>query len=484
MPTTKKNPLDSLPDIDYEAFRDSIATVDESGKRRWIHPKKPKGPFHNKRAVVAVILLSLFFIAPFIEVGGRPLFLFNLLERKFIIFGLAFWPQDFHLLALALITFFVFIVLFTVVFGRLWCGWACPQTLFMEMVFRKIEYLIDGDRPKQIKLARQGWTTEKIGKRALKWSIFLVISFIIGNWVMMYLVSKDTLMQMITDGPAAHPDLFGGTVAFTGIFFFVFAYLREQACIAICPYGRLQGVLLGKDSLTVMYDWVRGEPRERVKKGQERKGGDCIACGVCVQVCPTGIDIKDGTQLECVNCTACMDACDDVMDKVGFEKGLIRMASHSQIENGVKHFRFTPRIMAYSAVLVLLMAITGFSIASRENVEATILRTSGTMTETNEDGYQSNLYNYHIVNKTMEEYDLHFRVVSPEGARLKRVGANEPHIEAQGIVKGAFFVELPPEQVTERKMKIRVEVFTEVNGEEVILDHVKTGFLGPLTFKK
>lgn len=483
MPATEKSPENALPDIDYEAFRDQIATVDETGKRKWIHPKKPSGPFHNKRAIVATILLSLFFIGPFIEVNGRPFLLFNILERKFILFGLAFWPQDFDLLALSLITMFVFVVLFTVVFGRLWCGWACPQTLFMEMVFRKIEYLIDGDRPKQIKLAKQKWNAEKIGKRSLKWSIFLVISFIIGNWVMMYLVGKDELMKMITDGPAAHAGLFGGVVAFTGIFFFVFAYLREQACIAICPYGRLQGVLLGKDSLTVAYDWVRGEPRERVRKGQERKGGDCIACGLCVQVCPTGIDIKDGTQLECVNCTACMDVCDDVMDKVGFEKGLIRIASHNQIEGGQK-FRFTPRVIAYSVVLAILLSVTGFSIASRENVEATILRTTGTLTQTTEDGYYSNLYNYHVVNKTMEVYDLHFRVVKPEGVRLKRVGEHDPHIEEQGIVKGAFFVEIPKDQMDGRKTKIGIEIYIDQDGEERVLDYVSTNFLGPLTFSR
>lgn len=483
MPATKKPVSSPLPEIDYEAFRDQIATVDEQGKRRWIHPKKPKGPFHNKRAIVATILLSLLFIGPFIEVNGRPFLLFNILERKFILFGLAFWPQDFHLLALSLITFFIFVVLFTVVFGRLWCGWACPQTLFMEMIFRKIEYLIDGDRAKQMKLAKQPWNAEKIGKRALKWGIFLFISFIIGNWVMMYIVSKDTLMTMITEGPIAHQGLFGGVMAFTGIFFFVFAYLREQACIAICPYGRLQGVLLGKDSLTVVYDWGRGEPRERMRKKQERKGGDCVACGLCVQVCPTGIDIKDGTQMECINCTACMDVCDSVMEKVGFDQGLIRIASHNQIETGQK-FRMTPRVIAYSALLVVLLAVTGFSLASRQNVEATILRTAGTLTQTTDDGYFSNLYNYHVVNKTMETYDLSFRVVKPEGVRLKRIGTNAPHIDEQGIVKGAFFVEIPKEQMSGRKTKIGIEIFTVEQGEERILDYVSTNFLGPIVFGK
>ncbi|MEM9985873.1 MAG: cytochrome c oxidase accessory protein CcoG [Bacteroidota bacterium] len=473
----------SLPEMDHEAFRDTIATVDSAGKRVWVHPKKPQGPFHRRRVWVTIFLLGLFFINPFIEINGRPWLLFNLLERKFILFGLAFWPQDFHLLALSLITFFVFIVLFTVVFGRLWCGWACPQTLFMEMVFRKIEYLIDGDRPKQLKLARQPWNTEKIWKRSLKWGIFLLISFVIGNWAMMYIVSKDVLMQMVIEGPGAHPNLFGGVVAFTGIFFFVFAYLREQACIAICPYGRLQGVLLGKDSLTVAYDYIRGEPRGRIRKNQERKTGDCIACGLCVQVCPAGIDIKNGTQMECVNCTACMDVCDGVMDKVGFDRGLIRIASQNQIERG-EGFRFTPRVLAYSAVLVVLMAITGFSIANRADVEATILRTSGTMTQTTEDGYLSNLYNFNIINKTMDEFPIQLRVVKPEGARLRRVGDGKQVMPAQGIVRGAFFIDLPPEKVQSRKLKVELEVYTEIEGEAMRLDYIKTGFLGPLVLPK
>ena len=317
------------PEFDYEAFRDTIGTVDEEGKRNWIYPKKPKGRFHNKRIIVSIVLLTLLFLGPFLRWNGEPMFLFNFLERKFIVFGVVFWPQDFHLFAFAMLSFMVFVVLFTVIFGRLWCGWACPQTIFMEMVFRKIEYWIEGDRAKQQKLNRSPWNKDKIVKKGTKWLIFYAISFLIANTLMAYLVGIDELSKLVTHAPAENWGKFVGVVVFSWIFFFIFAWFREQACIVVCPYGRLQSVMLGKDSLVVAYDFIRGEKRERVRKNKEREGGDCIDCSLCVQVCPTGIDIRNGTQMECVNCTACIDVCDDVMDKVGFERGLIRYASYN-----------------------------------------------------------------------------------------------------------------------------------------------------------
>ena len=373
------------PDFDYEAFRDTIGTVDKEGKRNWIYPKKPKGKFHNRRIIVSIILLTLLFTGPFLKWDGVPMFLFNFLERKFIIFGVVFWPQDFHLFAFAMLSFMVFVVLFTVIFGRLWCGWACPQTIFMEMVFRKIEYWIEGDRAKQQKLNRSKWTQEKIFKKGSKWIIFYAISFLIANTLMAYLVGIDELSKMITHPPADHWGKFVGVVVFSWIFFFIFAWFREQACIAVCPYGRLQSVMLGKDSLVVAYDWIRGEKRERVRKNKEREAGDCIDCSLCVQVCPTGIDIRNGTQMECVNCTACIDVCDSVMDKVGFDKGLIRYASYSGIAEN-KPFKFNARIIAYTVVLVGMLSVLGFSLASRSDVETTLLRTPGMRYQKLDDG--------------------------------------------------------------------------------------------------
>ena len=249
-----------------EEYRDSIATVDASGKRVWVYPKKPKGRYHRARIVVSVILLSILFAGPFIKIGGEPFLLLNIFERKFSILGVVFWPQDFFILALLLITFFVFVILFTVVFGRVWCGWACPQTLFMEMVFRKIEYWIEGDANQQRKLDRGPWNQQKIIKKGSKHLIFALIAILIGHVAMAYLIGIEEVQSIISQPPSEHWAGFLGLVAFSGVFYAVFAFFREQACIAVCPYGRLQGVLLVKDSIAVMYDWVRGEPRCKLKK--------------------------------------------------------------------------------------------------------------------------------------------------------------------------------------------------------------------------
>lgn len=465
------------PAFDYDAYRDTIGTVDESGHRKWIFPRKPKGRLHTYRAIVAVILLIGLFSGPFLRMNGEPMFLFNLIERKFIIFGLTFWPQDFHLFGLAMITFFVFIILFTVAFGRVWCGWACPQTIFMEMVFRKIEYLIEGDAPKQRKLSRQEWNAEKIGKRTLKYAIFIAIAFLIGNLVMAYMVGTDELSKIITEGPAENMGNFTFVLIFSGIFFFVFAYMREQACIAICPYGRLQGVLLDNDSIVVAYDKVRGESRGRLRKNEDREElgkGDCIDCSLCVQVCPTGIDIRNGTQLECVNCTACIDACDEVMDKVGYEPGLIRFASMNNIEQG-KAFRYTPKMMAYTVVLAALVGILSFALTTRSDVEATILRSKGTLYTLTDSGMVSNLYELQIVNKTQEEFPLEVKVMNLENGKVMMIG-KELKILPRDITKRPFFVELPPESLDGMKTKIILGVFS---GDKK-LDEVKSTFLGPM----
>ena len=322
--------------LDNASFRDSVATIGDDGKRNWIYPKKPSGRYHTYRLIASIVFLSFLFTGPFLQIDGHPMFLFNILERKFIIFGFPFWPQDFFLFVLAMLTFFVFIILFTAIFGRLWCGWACPQTIFMEMVFRKIEYWIEGDAGSQKKLNNQNWTSEKIAKKASKHFLFFLISFIISNTFLAYIIGVERLWQLMEHGPARHSGTFIALVLFTSVFYGVFSRFREQVCLVVCPYGRLQGVLLDRNSVVIAYDYTRGEQRGKITKNSVRKEGDCIDCSLCVQVCPTGIDIRNGTQLECVNCTACIDACDHVMDKVGFEKGLIRYASENGIVNKSK----------------------------------------------------------------------------------------------------------------------------------------------------
>lgn len=460
-----------------EEFRNSIATVDKAGRRVWVYPKKPSGRLHTFRVVVALLLLVLFFAGPFIRFNGHPFMLFNIFERRFILFGQVFWPQDFVLLALAMITFFVFIILFTVVFGRVWCGWACPQTVFMEMVFRKIEYWIEGDANQQRKLAQQPWTVNKVMKKAAKQAIFLGISLLIAHTVMAYLIGLDRVIAVVSQPPSKHLAGFIGLMAFTGVFWFVFAWFREQACIAVCPYGRLQGVLLDKNSIVVAYDWLRGEPRGKLKKNEpDPSKGDCIDCKLCVHVCPTGIDIRNGTQLECVNCTACIDACNEVMTKIGKPTGLIRFASYNSIRDGVKKL-LTARVAGYSVVLTALLGVLIYLLATRSDVETTILKMPGTLYQRTETGAITNLYQVEFVNKTFADMELQLRAEAPAGARLRKVGGeSRTVVQAGGLLKEMYLVEIPAEQVTQAKMKISLGVY----GQNRKLESLKVQFIGPV----
>jgi cytochrome c oxidase accessory protein FixG len=451
-------------------FRDTMYNVDEEGNRKWIYPKKPGGRFHNARIIVAIILLTFLFSGPFLRMNGKPLFLFDILHRNIILAGVHFGPQDIHLLLLSTLSFIVFIILFTVIFGRVWCGWACPQTIFMEMVFRKIEYVIEGDWMQQKALDKAPLSVQKFVKKFLKHTIFWVLSFLIANTFLAYLIGSDALFKIIVEPVQEHIGGFAAIVIFTTVFYFVFSKLRELACIVVCPYGRLQGVLLDKDSMVVAYDFVRGEPRGKLNKNTERTLGDCIDCKQCVHVCPTGIDIRNGTQLECVNCTACVDACDDIMVKIEKPKGLIRFASFNQISDKTK-FRFTPRVIGYTTVLLALLSLTGFLMLNRSKVEATVLRVPGSMYQTDEKGNVSNVYNFEVVNKTGE--DLTFAIISSRG-EITIAGAKQV-APANGSYKGSMLLNISERELV--KMSTEIEL-TIKSGDEV-LEVVHTRFLGP-----
>ncbi|SDW72259.1 cytochrome c oxidase accessory protein FixG [Lutibacter oricola] len=465
-----------------EIFRDSIATIDKEGKRNFIFPKKPKGKLYNYRTYVSWVLLAFLLAAPFIKVKGNQFLLFNVLERKFHIFGFPFWPQDFHLLVISILLSVVFIILFTVVFGRIFCGWMCPQTIFMEMVFRKIEYLIEGDRSKQIKLDKQAWDAEKIRKRVTKWIVFFIISFIISNVFLAYIIGADEVLGYITDGPMEHITTLIKLLAFTAVFYFVFAWFREQVCIIVCPYGRLQGVLLDDKSINVAYDFVRGEGdngRKKIRKDEDREElghGDCIDCKQCVQVCPTGIDIRNGTQLECINCTACIDACDEIMDKTGFEKGLIRYASEDNIEKKEK-FKFNARLIAYSAILSILIIVLVTMLFLRNDVEATVLRLPG-QTFISTDTTIKNVYTVKLINKTTDNIeDVEIKLVSHKGT-VTLVGGNTS-IEKQGLKEGTLFIEIDKKDLNSSKEELEVGIYSK--GE--LIETTTTNFTGPMIIK-
>ena len=300
--------IQHINEIKTENFRDHIATVDESGKRKWVYAYKPKGKFYTIRTFLSFFYFIVFFGIPFIYIDGRPFFMFNVPAAKFILFGKVFWPQDFFIFGLAMITFVFFIILFTAAFGRLFCGWACPQTNFMEMMFRKVEYLVVGDVPAQKQLRNAPWSAKKIFKLTLKHILFYLLSFIIANFFLAYIINIKELEKIVTEPVSEHAVGFTAIIIFSAVFYAVYAFFREQACTVVCPYGRLQSVLLDKNSMIVAYDYKRGEPRGNFKKHADEHLGDCIDCFQCVRVCPTGIDIRNGVQMECVGCTACIDA--------------------------------------------------------------------------------------------------------------------------------------------------------------------------------
>lgn len=459
-----------------ESFRDHVATIDKEGKRNWIYAQKPKGKLYNLRGSLSILYLVVFFTLPLIKVHGDPLFLFNILERRFILFGVTFWPQDFFIFGIGMLTFILFVVLFTVVFGRAFCGWACPQTIFMEMVFRKIEYWIDGDATHQKALAKSPWNKEKIIKRTVKHSIFFFVSFIIANTFLSYVIGADELYKIISEPLSQHTGTFISLLIFTGIFYAVYSWFREQVCLIVCPYGRLQGVMTDRNSILVAYDYMRGEPRDKYKKAGRIEKGDCIDCFQCVKVCPVGIDIRNGTQMECVNCTACMDACDHMMDHVGFEKGLIRYASENGIEKGEK-LRITPRIKAYSFVLILLIGVLATLLATRTDVDATILRTPGMLFQRQPNDVISNLYNIKLINKTHKDVPVRLQLHSGKG-EIKMVGKD---IVVNKASKGEseFFIYLSEHEIKGRKTILFVDVYA---GDEKI-ETIKTSFLGPVHIK-
>ena len=463
--------------LDPETFRDSVGTMEQSGKRRWIYPRKPKGKYTNYRNIVAILLLIILFAIPFIKINGNPLLMFNIIDRNFFIAGQPFYPQDFFILALGSIASLVFIILFTVAYGRIFCGWICPQTIFMEMIFRKIEYAIEGDRNKQMKLDRQEWNSEKIWKRGLKWSIFLIISLIITHFMFMYVVGYEEVFSIMKEGPLANPTNFLVMIFFTAAFYFVFAWFREQVCTLVCPYGRLQGVLIDQQTINVFYDFKRGENRSKWRKGEDRKAagkGDCIDCGQCVVVCPTGIDIRDGQQLECVNCTACIDACDEVMEKVGLPKGLVRYASEAEIENQTP-FKFTARMKAYAVFLTLLVGFLGFLLVNRGVMEAKFIKPAGS-TFFVRDGKITNTYNYTLLNKSNETVFVTFKVLEPKDGEIIYSNNGKIKVERDKVTKGTVNIAFPEKSMKLSKQNIKIGVFDK---DGKMVDSYETYFEGP-----
>ena len=455
------------------SYRDKLSTVDESGNRAWVFARKPKGRFYNKRQILAYILLAAFYILPWVKFKGDQFLMFNIMERKFVLFGTIFWPQDFNLIVLSFITMLLFIILFTIIFGRLFCGWVCPQTLFMEFIFRRVEYLIEGNAAAQRRLKKQAWNFEKIWKKTLKQIVFYAIALASGSTLLAYIIGSDELVKMMHEGISQHASGFIGLLMFSAIFYFIFAFFREQVCTIACPYGRLQSVLIDSKTVIVAYDYKRGEPRGPIKNPEN---GDCVNCNACVQVCPTGIDIRNGTQMECINCTACIDACEATMKKVDKPIGLIRYDSEEGLEKG-EHHLFNTRSIFYSVVLTALLMFVAFLFYQRGDYETVILRARGTLYQEMGDSL-SNIYNFQIVNKSRTPINVSYKLESLPG-RIKYIG-NEVTVHKGEVGKGTFLIIVPRSTLKQSKTPIIIGVYLNGQREE----GYKTMFVAPNNLDK
>ncbi|MHC1768639.1 MAG: cytochrome c oxidase accessory protein CcoG [Verrucomicrobiia bacterium] len=467
-------------DINWTDFRDHLSTADQSGRRRWLYPKQPAGRFYRWRTQLSWLLLVILFVGPFVRIDGNPLLLFNIVERRFSILGQIFWPQDAVIFALATLLFLTGIFIFTAAFGRLWCGWTCPQTLLMEMVFRKIEHAIEGDAPAQRALDQGPWTRRKLFKKLAKHGIFLALSFGIGNTLLSYIIGSEQLIEIITDNPARHLTGLVFMVLFTLLFYAIFARFREQACTFICPYGRLQSTVLDENTLVVAYDHKRGEKRGHLPRGQTHEQrqaqglGDCIDCRQCVRVCPTGIDIRDGTQMECVHCTACIDACDTVMDKVGRPRGLVRYASLNSIERG-ERFKITPRMIGYGVVLCVLAAVLALLVFTRSDLHATLLRAPGALFQQTPAGNVSNLYIVKLANKSTRDMAVRLELRNPGGTLKLMGGSDELKVPRGELAQTSVLIEFPRAELKSATTSLEIDVVSD--GKR--LRTLDTAFVGP-----
>ena len=374
-----------------------LSTLNADGTRRWLRPKAAMGAWWRRRRVVAWILMVLFTAIPWIELPSGPLMRFDLVNRDFWFVGVSFRPTDSLLLMLLMLAIFLSIFLITALTGRGWCGWACPQTVYLEFLFRPIE--------------------RAVKHKVLRWTIFAILALHLSNTFLSYFAGPRTVLEWSFGSPAQHPAAFAVVMVVAALILIDFGWFREQMCTLVCPYARLQSVLLDRDSLIIGYDVKRGEPRGKLKTGSEKGAGDCIDCKLCVAACPTGIDIRDGLQLECVACVQCVDACDAVMDKIGRPRGLIRFASQNSLEGKPRRF-LRPRVLIYPALLTVAVAGLSFGLAGRESALVRVLRIQNVPYTLQSDGTVLNPVRVYLENRTDEIRSYTLELEAPAAGRL------------------------------------------------------------------
>lgn len=452
-----------------------LTTLDHDGKRIWMRPKLSVGRYLNRRKIVGYFLIFAFLILPFVKIGGHPAILLDVTARRFHLFGVTFHPTDSALLMLLALSVLLGIFWLTALVGRVWCGWGCPQTVYMELLFRPIERLIEGNSGQQRQLDKQtGFIPPP--RRLLKYGVFLLVAFLLGNQFLSYFVGWERLSTWMTSSPAEHMGGFGVMAVTTALVYFDFTFFREQMCTVVCPYARLQSALLDRHSLIVGYDTLRGEARKRVKARTEGDGsGDCIDCKACVATCPTGIDIRDGLQLECINCTQCIDACDNVMDKIGKPHGLIRLSSQHALETKEKPKLLRPRTLLYPAIILVLMTALVVLFQNKGEADVTILRQLNAPFVVTGDVVRNQL-RVKVVNRAEEEriYSLEIEGVADSNVLAPQFPLK---VRAGGSMTTPILVNLPKERLQEADGTLPVKV--KVTDEKDNATELPYVLLGP-----
>lgn len=417
---------------------DSVTTINADGSRKFIHAADVRGRFTLLRAIAAWVLIAIYVLLPWIPINGNPAVFFDFQNRQLHLFGLTLLPQDFWL-GFFLITGLGFSLFYiTALFGRVWCGWACPQTVFIDQIFRRIERLIEGDANERRRLDKSPWNQEKMLKRGTKLATFFLVTFAIAHIFIAYFVSIPKLYQMMLHSPTENWGLFLFVLAMTGALLFDFVWFREQFCIVMCPYGRLQSVLIDNDSVIIGYDKNRGEPRGKVGT---QGAGDCIDCLRCVAVCPTGIDIRQGLQIECIACSNCVDACDEIMTKLNRPKGLIRYDSMNAFA-GTKTRFIRPRTILYTGLMLLGAIVATVSMSGFKPATVTLVRMTGAPYYLMENSVR-NQYLLRVFNKQTHPQKFTFRVLNAP-AELATLGIEKPiEVEALGEQKIMLVATIP-----------------------------------------
>ncbi|MBK8979080.1 MAG: cytochrome c oxidase accessory protein CcoG [Planctomycetes bacterium] len=451
---------------------DSLYCINEDGSRNTIHTADVRGRFQRRKKLIWTLLIAIYVVLPWIEIGGHPAILIDIPHSNFYLFGQTFNAQDFYLFYFVLTGIGFTLIFLSSLFGRVWCGYACPQTVFLDGVYRRIERWIEGGAPQRKKLQEMPWNVTKLRKRVSKWALFLLLSLLLSHSFLAYFMPVDVVLSAITGSPSAHPVAFTFIVIFTAIIYVNFTWFREQLCIVVCPYGRLQGVLYDRETINVAYDQKRGEPRGRYTKGER---GDCIDCFRCVAVCPTGIDIRNGTQLECIGCANCIDACDEVMDKLGQPRGLIRYDSQAGLETGRRRI-VRPRLFFYAALLLIGLVVMLVAAANRTPFEANMLRQRGAAAyELREGGARlRNFYELHLVNKQPDDHVFVLSPIEPDGVKF---GGLLPQVAVRSLedIKLPFFVDVERSR-WQQGMNVELRVHTADGTLERV---VATPVLGP-----